>query len=235
MVLSSDNGGYTKSLGPCTDGSDPVRGITCMSGEVRGTPLSRGFLVEKPRSFAKTGSGQTARKPQTTRRRWWRFWQAGANNYPLRGGKYSLFEGGIRANSFVSGGFLPPAVRGTVLHGLLHISDCALSGHTHTHTHCHPVSSRNVSFSAIHIKKRSFYQDRLRTNIGKVEKRGMHLSRHRSVCSLAALSALSVDRPTSQSPTPTHALPLPLLLSLRRVGDLLQSPGKETPFLRRFS
>ena len=36
MVLSSDNGGYTKSLGPCTDGSDPVRGITCMSGEVRG-------------------------------------------------------------------------------------------------------------------------------------------------------------------------------------------------------
>ena len=28
-----DNGGYTKGLGPCTDGSDPVRGITCMSGE----------------------------------------------------------------------------------------------------------------------------------------------------------------------------------------------------------
>ena len=81
MVLTSDNGGYTKGLGPCTDGSDPVRGITCMSGE------------------------------------------GGANNYPLRGGKYSLFEGGIRANSFVSGGFLPVAVRGTVLHGVLHISD----------------------------------------------------------------------------------------------------------------
>jgi len=33
--------------------------------------------------------------------------EAGASNYPLRGGKYSLLEGGIRANSFVSGGFLP--------------------------------------------------------------------------------------------------------------------------------
>lgn len=95
MVLSSDNGGYTKSLGPCTDGSDPVRGITCMSGE------------------------------------------AGASNYPMRGGKYSLFEGGIRANSFVSGGYLPQAVRGTVLHGLLHISDCAFNPHS--------VTSRSAS------------------------------------------------------------------------------------------
>ena len=37
--------------------------------------------------------------------------------------RYSLFEGGIRANSFVSGGLLPAAVRGTTLHGLLHVSD----------------------------------------------------------------------------------------------------------------
>ena len=49
--------------------------------------------------------------------------EAGANNWPLRGGKYSMFEGGIRANSFVSGGLLPAAVRGTTLHGLLHVSD----------------------------------------------------------------------------------------------------------------
>jgi hypothetical protein len=39
--------------------------------------------------------------------------EAGASNYPLRGGKYSLFEGGIRSNSFVSGGFVPAAVRNT--------------------------------------------------------------------------------------------------------------------------
>ena len=91
MVLTSDNGGYTQGLGPCSDGSDPVKGISCMTGE------------------------------------------AGATNYPMRGGKYSLFEGGIRANSFVSGGFLPASVRGTTLHGVLHIADwwatyCGLVG-----------------------------------------------------------------------------------------------------------
>lgn len=40
--------------------------------------------------------------------------EAGANNYPLKGGKYSSFEGGIRANAFVSGGYLPEKVKGTV-------------------------------------------------------------------------------------------------------------------------
>ena len=33
QVLTSDNGGYTKALGNCTDGSDPIRGVTCMTGE----------------------------------------------------------------------------------------------------------------------------------------------------------------------------------------------------------
>jgi arylsulfatase B len=48
---------------------------------------------------------------------------AGANNFPLRGGKHSNFEGGVRVNAFVSGGFLPPAVRGTVTSGLAAIED----------------------------------------------------------------------------------------------------------------
>ncbi len=44
-----------------------------------------------------------------------------------------MFEGGIRVNAFVSGGFLPPAVRGTKLEGIIHIADwygtlCALAG-----------------------------------------------------------------------------------------------------------
>ena len=30
----------------------------------------------------------------------------GANNYPLRGGKYTNFQGGIRVNAFVLGGYL---------------------------------------------------------------------------------------------------------------------------------
>ena len=81
MILHADNGGYTRALGPCSDGTDPVKGVTCMTGE------------------------------------------AGANNYPLRGGKYSFFEGGIRANSFASGGLLPTAVRGTRLSGLMHVAD----------------------------------------------------------------------------------------------------------------
>jgi arylsulfatase I/J len=38
---------------------------------------------------------------------------AGANNFPLRGGKMSNWEGGVRVNAWVSGGFLPEKVRGT--------------------------------------------------------------------------------------------------------------------------
>merc|ERR1711871_1865556 len=34
------------------------------------------------------------------------------NNYPLKGGKFSNWEGGIRVNSFVSGGKLPPTRQG---------------------------------------------------------------------------------------------------------------------------
>merc|ERR1712070_913647 len=44
---------------------------------------------------------------------------AGANNYPLKGGKMSNWEGGIRVNAFASGGFLPQAVRGTKQEGLM--------------------------------------------------------------------------------------------------------------------
>eukprot|EP01147_Barroeca_monosierra_P004931 gene4931-6915_t len=49
--------------------------------------------------------------------------EAGANNFPLRGGKYSTLEGGIRANAFVSGGALPDIVRGQVRTGIIHIAD----------------------------------------------------------------------------------------------------------------
>ena len=50
---------------------------------------------------------------------------AGANNYPLRGGKHSNFEGGVRTNAFVSGGLIPAAMRGKTLDALVGVEDCA--------------------------------------------------------------------------------------------------------------
>lgn len=46
-----------------------------------------------------------------------------ANNHPLRGGKFSDFEGGIRGNAFVSGGFVPGDRRGTRFKGIVSIAD----------------------------------------------------------------------------------------------------------------
>ena len=53
--------------------------------------------------------------------------------YPLRGGYYTNWEGGVRAPGLVNGGFLPAAARGTSVRGLMHLCDwlatfCALAG-----------------------------------------------------------------------------------------------------------
>ena len=48
------------------------------------------------------------------------------NSYPLRGGYYTNWEGGVRANALVNGGLLPQAVRGTKLAGVgsyIHLCD----------------------------------------------------------------------------------------------------------------
>ena len=48
---------------------------------------------------------------------------AGGNNYPLRGNKATIFEGGVRGLGFVSGAGLADSVRGTVSHELMHVTD----------------------------------------------------------------------------------------------------------------
>lgn len=57
----------------------------------------------------------------------------GGNNYPLRGGKVSDFEGGVRVNAFLNGGYLPDNLRGKNTSSLIHVTDwyatfCALAG-----------------------------------------------------------------------------------------------------------
>ena len=61
------------------------------------------------------------------------YFGGGANNYPLRGGKLTDWQGGIRVNAFVSGGYLPEKMRGQKTQEYIHIADwyatfCALAG-----------------------------------------------------------------------------------------------------------
>ena len=47
----------------------------------------------------------------------------GSNTFPLRGGYYNNWEGGIRAAAFLAGGFLPADRRGSRLESPIHICD----------------------------------------------------------------------------------------------------------------
>jgi arylsulfatase A-like enzyme len=64
----------------------------------------------------------------------WLFWSSdngsmpptttsGGSNWPLRGGKRTLWEGGMHVPALVSGGRLPAVQRGQVSHTLFHVSD----------------------------------------------------------------------------------------------------------------
>ncbi len=44
-------------------------------------------------------------------------------NYPLRGGKYTFWQGGVRGNAFVGGGLIPESLRGTTWAGAAHAAD----------------------------------------------------------------------------------------------------------------
>merc|ERR1712113_476982 len=49
--------------------------------------------------------------------------KTGTQNKPLRGGKCSVWEGGTRGTSFISGGFLPSSVAGVPFPHLMHVVD----------------------------------------------------------------------------------------------------------------
>ena len=56
-----------------------------------------------------------------------------ASNYPLKGGKGTFFEGGVRALAFASGGLIPHSMKGMSTDGFIHIADwyttfCNLAG-----------------------------------------------------------------------------------------------------------
>ena len=55
------------------------------------------------------------------------------SNYPLKGAKISLFEGGVRSLAFANGGVLPDSMRGKTSEGFIHIADwyptfCKMAG-----------------------------------------------------------------------------------------------------------
>jgi hypothetical protein len=47
----------------------------------------------------------------------------GGNNYPLRGNKATVWEGGVRGLGFISGAGLAPSMRGTISHDIVHVTD----------------------------------------------------------------------------------------------------------------
>lgn len=49
--------------------------------------------------------------------------QVGGSNHPLRGGKSTNWQGGVRVPTFVTGGYLPSNMYGKTLTGLVHVSD----------------------------------------------------------------------------------------------------------------
>jgi len=82
-----------------------------------------------------------------------------APNYPLRGGKGSVFEGGVRVASFLAGGYLPSKVRGTRRDGLIHMCDwfstfASLAGESNAQTagYMDPKAEKSWSIPA-RVKK----------------------------------------------------------------------------------
>ena len=59
--------------------------------------------------------------------------ECAGSNFPLKGAKYTLFEGGVRSLAFANGGVLPDSMRGKTSEGFIHLADwyptfCKMAG-----------------------------------------------------------------------------------------------------------
>eukprot|EP00484_Ammonia_sp_Unknown_P029161 CAMPEP_0197024568 /NCGR_PEP_ID=MMETSP1384-20130603/5082_1 /TAXON_ID=29189 /ORGANISM="Ammonia sp." /LENGTH=683 /DNA_ID=CAMNT_0042452971 /DNA_START=29 /DNA_END=2080 /DNA_ORIENTATION=+ len=84
----------------------------------------------------------------------WFFSDNGAVNeygssYPLRGAKETLFEGGVRAPAFVTGGPLPDDLVGERTDQLVHISDIAKTVCTQSGSDCSDVEMDGVDLTSL--------------------------------------------------------------------------------------
>jgi hypothetical protein len=70
-----------------------------------GCPLLLVDIVNRVQTRRPDGVGQVGAKAAS----------CAANNFPLRGGKGTHFQGGVRTAAFVAGGLIPAAVRGAVV------------------------------------------------------------------------------------------------------------------------
>eukprot|EP01065_Artemidia_motanka_P050107 TRINITY_DN84_c0_g1_i1.p1 TRINITY_DN84_c0_g1~~TRINITY_DN84_c0_g1_i1.p1 ORF type:complete len:546 (+),score=187.82 TRINITY_DN84_c0_g1_i1:63-1640(+) len=121
------------------------------------------------------------------------YYPAGANNWPLKGGKFSDWEGGVRVNAFVSGGFVPAARRGSKSEALVHIADwyatfCGLAGVSTDDpaaaaAKLHAVDGINVwphlagenataPRGEVHLSAHALIQGRLKVLVGTVDAAG---------------------------------------------------------------
>ena len=141
----------------------------------------------------------------------------GANNFPLRGGYYNNWEGGIRVSALLAGGALPSAMRGKKMEGFVHEADwwatfCHLAGTQVTYT-CTMLRTNllrtRVCLMMVDVKVDRTRSGRTTTDQcqDSVSVKGLDLCTERTPVKRAY--PLRVSTCTSHTTSHTHAPPRP--------------------------